>query len=308
VLSPGADNFSRYLRAKQGVDDRSLNRWVYTKLTEGLAAGSQGLPLNIVEIGCGIGTMVERLWDWGLVARATYTAIDRDKGLIEEARAGLKEFAGCRHLGFAEQEESIRLTGEGQDWLISLKALDYLAFCQDRAETSGYDLLLAHAFLDLVDLEAGLPRLLALLRPGGWYYFTLIFDGGTIWHPPIDPQFEEEMVQLYHESMDGREGGGGGHSQTGRRVLGTLGRCGGEVLAAGSSDWVVWPTAAGLYPGEEAYFLHYVLETIEGALSAHPELDQERFQAWLSRRRAQIEAGELIFLAHQLDVCGRRLE
>jgi hypothetical protein len=235
-------------------------------------------------------------------------AIDREPGLIEEAGVQLREFAGSRHLELSEQEGSIQLTGEARDWLITLNASDYLAFCQDQAKVSGYDLLLAHAFLDLVDLEAGLPRLLSLLRPGGWYYFTLIFDGGTMWHPPIDSRFEDQLVQLYHESMDKREGGGAGHSQSGRRVLGALSRFGGEVLAAGSSDWVVWPTAAGEYPGEEAYFLHYVLKTIQGALSAHPELDQERFQAWLSRRGAQIEAGELIFLAHQLDVCGRRFK
>ncbi len=51
--------------AKKSVDDRSLNLGVYQKLTEALAAGNLRVPLNILEIGCGIGTMIERLWDWG---------------------------------------------------------------------------------------------------------------------------------------------------------------------------------------------------------------------------------------------------
>lgn len=308
MLSPTADNFSRYLRAKKRVDDRSLNRWVFMKLTDGLGAGRQALPLNIVEIGCGIGTMVERLWDWGLVPSATYTAIDQEPGLIDEAWGRLQEFAGCRGLAISEQEGSIRLTGEGKDWLVRFKARDYQSFCQDQADKPGGDLLLAHAFLDLVDLGEGLPRLLSLLRPGGWYYFTLIFDGGTIWQPPVDQEFEDQVVKLYHQSMDARGGGGAGHSQTGRRVLSALGGLAAEILAAGSSDWVVWPTAEGTYPDEEAYFLQYLLEIVRLAVSSHPDLDKEKFQAWLTRRRAQIEAGELIYLAHQLDVCGRMID
>ncbi len=68
---------------------------------------------------------------------------------------------------------------------------------------------------------------------------------------------------------------------------------------------VVWPRTGGSYPAEEAYFLHYVLEIIHRALDNHPDLNQEKFQSWLTCRRGQIETGKLIFMAHQLDVCGR---
>jgi SAM-dependent methyltransferase len=300
-----ADSFIRYLNAKKSVDDRSLNLGVYQKLTAALAAGNQAAPLKIVEIGCGIGTLIERLWDWGLVSKAAFTAIDRDQGLIVEARVRLKAFARCRHLAFSEAGEALRMAGGGRDWLITLKAIDFLDFCQGQAGKSGWDLLLAHAFLDLVDLDMGLPRLFSLLRPGGWYYFTLNFDGETILHPPVDPEFEDQVVKLYHQSMDERQKGSGGHSQTGRRLLGVLYQNGREVMAAGSSDWVVWPTPESSYPADEKYFLHYVLETINRAVVSHPDLDKGKFQFWLTRRRAQIEAGELIFLAHQLDLCGR---
>ena len=300
-----ADSFIRYLNAKKSVDDRSLNLGVYQKLTAALAAGNPAAPLKIVEIGCGIGTLIERLWDWGLVSKAAYTAIDRESALIVEARVRLKEFARCRHLAFSEVGEAIRVAGGGRDWLITLRAIDFLDFCQGQAGKPGWDLLLAHAFLDLVDLDTGLPRLFSLLRPGGWYYFTLNFDGATILHPPLDPEFEDQVVKLYHQSMDERQKGGGGHSQTGRRLLGALYQHGREVMAAGSSDWVVWPTPESSYPADEKYFLHYVLETINRAVASHPDLDKGKFQFWLTRRRAQIEAGELIFLAHQLDLCGR---
>jgi hypothetical protein len=197
------------------------------------------------------------------------------------------------------------LTGHERDWLISFRTEDFSAFCRNQAGGQGWDLILAHAFLDLVDLDSGLDRLLSLLVPGGFYYFTLNFDGGTIWHPPLDPVFEDLMIRLYHQSMDERQGGRAGHSQTGRRLLRALNRFRGEILAAGSSDWVVLPTVKSSYLAEEAYFLEYLLETMHQAMASHPDLDQERLQSWLSRRRAQIEAGELIFMAHQLDVCGR---
>jgi hypothetical protein len=105
--------------------------------------------------------------------------------------------------------------------------------------------------------------------------------------------------------MDTRQGGRAGHSQTGRRLLGALGRHGGDILAAGSSDWVVWPTTEGAYPSGEAHFLEQVLETMHLALASHPDLDKDRWEAWLGQRRAQLKAGKLIFIAHQLDVCGR---
>ena len=109
-----ADSFIRYLNAKKSVDDRSLNLGVYQKLTAALAAGNPAAPLKIVEIGCGIGTLIERLWDWGLVSKAAYTAIDRDPGLIVEARVRLKAFARCRHLAFSEAGEAIRMAGGGR--------------------------------------------------------------------------------------------------------------------------------------------------------------------------------------------------
>ncbi len=137
MLDLAADSFSRYLRAKKTVDDRSLNPGVYQKLEEALAARNRSAPLKIVEIGCGIGTMVERLWDRGLVPTAAYTAIDRAPELIAAARAGLHDFARHRDLGFAEEGASIRLTGPGQDWLITLKAMDFLTFCQLQANKAG---------------------------------------------------------------------------------------------------------------------------------------------------------------------------
>nr|MBP8294239.1 hypothetical protein [Caldilineaceae bacterium] len=76
-----------------------------------------------------------------------------------------------------------------------------------------------------------------------------------------------------------------------------------DLHAAGASDWVVQPVA-GLYPADEAYFLHFIVHTMHGALHGCDELDPVRLAAWIEARNCQIEGGELVYIAHQLDVFG----
>jgi hypothetical protein len=95
-----------------------------------------------------------------------------------------------------------------------------------------------------------------------------------------------------------------GDSQSGRHLFHHLRQAGAQILAAGSSDWVVFAGEAG-YPDDEAYFLHFIVETMRGALAGRAELDNGRFQDWIAQRHAQIEMGELVYIAHQLDFFGR---
>jgi hypothetical protein len=76
------------------------------------------------------------------------------------------------------------------------------------------------------------------------------------------------------------------------------------LLSAGSSDWVVFPDR-GRYPDDEAHFLHHIVHTIDCELKTHPSLDPSAFQAWIAARHRQIDAGELTYIAHQLDVLAR---
>jgi hypothetical protein len=149
------------------------------------------------------------------------------------------------------------------------------------------------------------PHLFALLRPGGSFYFTLNFDGATILEPAVDAPLEDLIQDLYHRTMDGRQTDGrpSGDSRTGRYLFAQLRAAGARLLAAGSSDWVVFPGKNG-YPDDEAYFLHFIIDTIGRALHDHPDLDPARFNRWVARRHAQIEAGELVYIAHQLDFAG----
>ena len=306
MSGPAAPDFIRYLAAKKGLDDRSLNRQVWDHLVRALRDRPDSAPLRVLEVGCGIGTMVERLLDRGLLTRAVYTGIDVEPEFIRAAAQRLHGYAAARQVPLTVDAGGAMLfSTSAQDVRITLEAADLFDFLDREPGESAWDLLVAHAVLDLIDLPTALPRLLSRLVPGGLFYFTLNFDGATILEPPIDPDLDALIEARYHRTMDTRRDRGrpSGSSRTGRRLFGRLQEAGARLIAAGSSDWVVFPSQDG-YPDDEAYFLHFIIDTMGQALYGHPELAGNRFQAWIAQRHRQIEARELIYIAHQLDFLG----
>jgi hypothetical protein len=115
-------------------------------------------------------------------------------------------------------------------------------------------------------------------------------------------------MQAYHRDMDERVryGRPAGESRTGRRLFHYLRATGAPAVAAGSSDWVVYPDPDGNYPADEAYFLRSILNTIRDALRNRLDWVEPAVLAdWLSVRYRQLAGGELVYLAHQLDFVGR---
>lgn len=276
-------SFTRYLAAKQTVDERSFNHAVWEALAAALPPG----PLEVLEVGAGTATMIERLAVRGLMpAGGRYTAVDADAANIAAARE--------------------RLAVLRPSFAVELETADVYAFARRARSRRLWDVLIAHAFLDLMDVPRLLPELFALLRPGGLFYFPINFDGLTVLEPPVDAEFERQVIDLYHRTMDERriDGRPTGGSRAGRALLSQIPAAGGEIVAAGASDWVVF-SRGGEYAADEAYFLHHILHFFKSSLGGRPELDQERLLSWLARRRKQIEEGELVFIAHQIDVCGR---
>jgi SAM-dependent methyltransferase len=260
----------------------------------------------VLEVGCGIGTMLERLLDWQLLPEAAYTGIDVDPDNITEGRWRLRRYAATRRADLSLEAGGFLFRQPWQTVAVDFEAIDLFHFLAREQGRRSWDLILAHAFLDLVDLGAALPGLLGLLTPGGFFYFTLNFDGSTEFSPTIDPELDRLIETLYHCNMDERRVNGkpSGSSRTGRRLFEHLKAAGATLLAAGSSDWVVFPGPDG-YPGDEAYFLHFIIHTIQQALEGHPELPPADFRAWIAKRHTQIQRQELIYLARQLDFCGQ---
>ena len=205
---------AHYLEAKRAVDDRAIDRRVLERLRrelEGVAATA------IVDVGAGIGTGLERLLDWNVVNEPTYTAVEQDAALVEIARS--------------------RLDGHVQTEFVISTLADFAS-----NNLSRFDLVIAHAFLDIVNLAPALKSLVALARPDGLLYFPITFDGETVFEPAHED--DETILSRYHASMSNL---GVGDSKTGRRLFHTLSSEPVDVLEMGSSDWIVRPEG-GSYP------------------------------------------------------------
>jgi SAM-dependent methyltransferase len=289
--------YARYLAAKATVDDRALNGHVLAEFRGLMPAGAP----RILEVGAGLGTMVARLMDWGVVGTGEYTLLDTDRPLLDCSRRWLCDWAAARGLRSDLLPDGLQV-GDLRVRLVHAELGRYL----EAAHGALADVLIANAVLDLVDVPTILPRLLRLLVPVGVYWFTINYDGESIFAPghPCDDQ----VMQAYHRDMDERVryGRPAGESRTGRRLFHNLRSAGAPPLAAGSSDWVVSAGPDGAYPGDEAHFLRSILSTIQNALrSRHDWVDPADLADWLAARHRQLAAGELVYIAHQLDFAGR---
>ncbi len=289
----------RYLAAKKSIDDRALNHHVWETLRQTLRHFTEGEPVNILELGAGIGTMFERLVDRGLLTGpSAYLATDMDAGQLRAARKYLAQWAEKHGHSWSWADDGGRLNTRKAEISLTLEPVraEELA---DRSDALGpFHLIIAHAVLDLVDFPAVLPRLLSRLTNNGLAYFTCNFDGGTVFLPHYEG--EEEIIRRYHNSMEARLTGA---SHTGRRLLTFVQSAGLEIVAAGSSDWVIYPRAAG-YSFDETFFLHAIIETIERELAKEKNQPSAltNLNNWARLRHRQIETGELSFLARHLDI------
>ncbi len=295
--APTTSGYARYLTAKTTVDDRALSRQVLAELCRLMPAGAP----RVLEVGAGLGTMVARLLDWGVIGAGEYVLLDADRQLLDCSRRWLDDWAAARGVRSHRLPDGLQV-GDLRVHLVHAELGSYL----EAADAQVADVLIANAVLDLVDVPAVLPGLLRLLVPGGVYWFTINYDGESVFAPG-DPN-DDQVMRSYHRDMDERirYGRPAGESRTGRRLFHHLRDAGAPALAAGSSDWVVYPGRNGKYPADEAYFLRSILNTIRDALRNRQDwMEPSDLADWLAVRGRQLAAGELVYIAHQLDFAGR---
>src|SRR5690348_6732001 len=292
-----AFDYARYLAAKTTVDDRALNRHVLAGLRRLVPAGAP----RVLEVGAGLGTMVARLVDWGVIGAGEYILLDADRQLLDRSRRWLCDWASARGLRSDPLPDGLQV-GDLRVRLVHAELGGYL----EAAQPELADVLIANAVLDLVDVPAVLPGLLRLLVPGGVYWFTINYDGESIFVP--GHPHDDQVMQAYHRDMDERVhyGREAGDSRTGRRLFSYLRDAGVPALPAGSSDWDDSAGPDGNYPDDEAYFVRCILYTLQNALrSREDRVEPADLADWLAVRGRQLAAGELVYLAHQLDFTGR---
>ncbi len=284
-------SFPHYLLSKQSVDDRALNKDVSNTLRANLPEQ----PLRIIEVGAGIGTMLRRLVRWDVIRQCEYVMVDEMAENVAYASEWVKVWAEEAGLGMERRGGNrVRVYDEVHDVHIQFERADVFDFI--RKNNKPADLLIAHAFLDLLPMPESLTKLLSLTNGLAW--LTINFDGVTSFEPTIDAELDEKIERLYHESMDKRATGG--DSKSGRHLFEHLRNEGVAILEAGASDWVVY-AKDGKYPEDEEYFLHFILHFFEESLTGNAELDAVEFADWLEERRAQIANSRLVYIAHQMD-------
>ncbi|QLG49940.1 class I SAM-dependent methyltransferase [Natrinema halophilum] len=302
MTEPDRYSFRRYLDSKRSVDRRARNRRVADAFRRALERFDE--PVELCEVGAGTGAMIETILEWTADTEVRYTAIDTESDIVEAARDGISDRVADRGHDPGRSAGTLFIDRDGAAFEIEFRTDDALAHLTDHAES--YDVVVAQAFLDLTDVRAALEAVVNGLRPGGVAYFPITFDGVTSLLPAVDPELEDRIERRFHRRMDTTEKAGGetGDSNAGRHLLTAVPATGSRVVAAGGSDWIVRPNDDG-YEADEAYFLHHIVDTIESALEADGAIDAERLRAWAAIRHEQVEAAELVYLAHQLDVLGR---
>ncbi|MGA7278705.1 MAG: hypothetical protein WBW79_12260 [Desulfocapsaceae bacterium] len=297
-FNPGFD--PRYLAAKKAIDDRALNSHVWQTLVKELTKIAVRRPIHILEIGAGIGTMFERVIDQGLLSgRVTYVASDNDPIQVEAAKGYISRWAQRQNhsLSWSAKYKGYLQTGTAEVSLI----IQYASIEELAAQTfpqKNFSLLIAHAVLDLIDFELLLPGLFSNLIDDGMAYLTCNFDGETTFLPEFNG--DDVIINHYHASMEKRVAGA---SRTGSRLLTFLQSAGLDILAAGSSDWIIKPQDRG-YSADEFLFLNAILGMVERELSTvHARLPG--LSAWIDRRRLQVALGELSLRARHTDVLVR---
>lgn len=268
--------FRDYLRAKAALDTRSLHPSPWHRLVAELRSSHRP---RVLEVGAGIGTMLERLFRAGALGEASYWALDAHPELLDEAGRVLETLV-----------REFPATASGL--VLYPLALDWRSF-QGRSHEP-FDAIIAHAFVDLVDAPNFLDSLVPLVHPGTLVYTSLIFDGVTQWYPCLLE--DQPLMDRYHADMAGPVFNGERSGPRAARLLWDHGsRTGWEILGIGPSDWIVIAPAT---PDERLVQL-WLLDTIQRVLG--PEAD-----AWVERRRAQAERGELGLRVSHLDLLLRR--
>lgn len=294
---------SDFLDAKFPLDDRSLNPAVREMFLAALL-GRDGA--DILDLGCGGGGTLRRLLDASPATSFDLTAVDHDPALLEKAREYGCEALDRAGLVVTDRDGVIEAGRSARRVTLRLVAADVNDF-EPAPPDLGFDLVTAHALMDLLPVAPMTRRILGWLRPGGLFYATLNYDGCTRLFPAYpEPAVEAAILAVYDASMERyREGLPCGGAHSGRRLHAAMLEAGYAVLAYGSSDWNLTPVL-GRYRDTDALCLTALLGMMRKEAERSGRIAPYSLAAWHDRRQEQIQRGELGLIIHQIDVLGRK--
>jgi SAM-dependent methyltransferase len=291
--------FADFLQAKFALDERSLNRDVRAAFLDAL----HGLPhIRCLDVGAGTCATLRRLLNGGLTAPLSLTALDRDPGLLDIAR---HEAEGWLHaLGLEPRVEAGAIQTRRERLMAIRFAVEEIS---DHRPDRLYNVITAHAFLDLAPLADALRLFAAWLQPGGYLYASTNYDGDTALAQAYDDaEFEGRLLDHYNDTMEQRrvDGQATGGAYCGRRLHELLPEYDFDILAHGRSDWNIAP-ALGEYRDGDAVCLQALLEMIYGEAHRSGLFGQIPLDRWHEDRLRLLQQGRLALSIHQTDLLAR---
>jgi len=293
--------FADYLDAKFALDERSLNDLVRAALLADLRGR---LRLSCLDVGSGTGSMVRRLLRWCDSPELLVTVLDCDRVMLDTAR---RRIAGeLQQSRFTVEDNGPALRGEsiGRSVIVDFVACRIAEF---NPPAFRYDLITAHAFMDLVAPMSTIERFERWLTPTGLLYATLNYDGGTFLFPAFDDaSFEARLLAAYDASMDSRQADGEstGGSRSGSHLITALLKRDWSLVAYGTSDWNLVP-ASGKYRDRDRVCIQAMLDFVQHE-GEEANFDRGALSRWREIRSKELAGGKLGLIAHQLDVLAQR--
>ena len=294
-------SYVKYLEAKHSVDDRSINHYVWSAFIQKLNKNHDAGICHILEIGAGTGHTFFKILEAIELSQCLYTVVELEQDhlarLFEKLEGWVKNQGGQIDDVKGERRYIVQLPEKKIEVQLVEQDIEQYLIALDQEET--YSAIVGQAIIDLLDIDHVFPLMAGVLKPEGLYYFPISFDGMTSFLPELDKAIDSKVEKIYHESM---VHGGIDRSQTGRRTLLYMLKNGLRIESVGSSDWVIYPDTRGMYPGNEKYFLQHILDLVRKEMAASNQIDQGVAEHWYARRVTQLERGELVYIAHQLDI------
>ncbi len=301
-------DYIRYLACKEEVDDKSINMRVFDSLKKAVLHFPY---LKIMDCGTGIGSMIRRLIEWGLINGGEIVGIDNDESLLTTAAEYFRAWDKVRkcNVSVGNQKEGMFQwdVGEGRVH-IKLINMDIYQVTKESDFKSGFDIITGNSLMDIVNIEKAMTAFRFLLKSGGFLYLTINYDHETIFEPTQDRQLEQKIMEIYNGDMDKRvvNGLASGDSYIGRRLFHVIKAYGFDVISFGASDWTIYPRANKYRPYDE-YFLLYLIRLIHETVCNSGLIDKEEIDSWYNARLGQLRDGTLLYMCHQNDILARLL-
>ena len=303
-MAIGQIAFVDYLEAKYGVDSRSINLRVREALRKRIEPRES---LTVLDVGCGTGASLRRLAEISS-SHIDYTGLDR---LANNRAAGYEATkAWAIGEGFeVESRDDEIVARTGNRTIVCRFATGDLFTPPDRIEKTSFDLITAHALLDMLPLSAAIVAIRSLLSPEGLLYSAINYDGRTTLVPLLYSEelndFEGRLLLAYDRSMDSRMINGlvVGGSRTGTTLHEVLLGSGFNVAAFGASDWSICPVE-GAYETGERLFIEAIIRMIGAEGERHSETAGPELAEWFAERIGHISTRRLGLIAHQTDILG----